>query len=130
MRIAYDVIRLLLQHILKTVTSRKFAYYAILLASQKDSEIYLLANRHVSKKSFKKNNFVRRTRVLSNCFIRLYNSGFKSFTWNSGSDIIWSSNLYEKFDTGYLQRIKKKHKDQDALSTVFKKTFLRTVSTC
>lgn len=105
MRIAYDVIRLLLQLILKTVTSRKFVYYAILLASQKDSEIYLFANRHVSKKSFKKNNFVRRTRVLSNCFIRLYNSGFKSFTWNSGSDIIWSSNLYEKFDTGYLQRI-------------------------
>lgn len=34
--------------------------------------------------------------------MRLYNNGFKSFIWNNGSDVIWSNNLYEKFDTGYL----------------------------
>jgi len=73
----------------------------------KKTEIYLVPNRHANKKSFRKNNFVRRSLVLSNCFIRLYSSGFKSFTWNSGSDIIWSSNRYEKFDTGYLRNIKK-----------------------
>lgn len=67
---------------------------------------YLVANRHVNIKSFKKNNCVRRNLVLSSCFMRLYNNGFKSFTWNRGSDIIWSNSLYEKFDTGYLYKIR------------------------
>lgn len=87
----------------KKIINFKILFYKIIKKiKQIKNNKYLVANRQVNRKSLKKNNCERNSLVLANCFIRLYNNGFKSFIWNNGSDVIWSNNLYEKFDTGYL----------------------------